>query len=452
MSAVPPSARDLRERATAAHRAGDLDGAMRGYADYLAQVPDDAMIWSNLGALHRKAGRHMQARRAHDRAVLAAPGDTAVLNNAANCYSDIGLYDRSIALRRTILRSRPNDPQQLALIGRCLRGKGDYAGAAEWLSDALILHPDDPELHMQIAFALLGAGAYAAGFDHYRWRWQAGELAPRTLDMPQWQGEDISGKTVALLPEQGFGDAILFSRFARLLEARGARAVMPLKRPLRRLLSAVPGVHRLAEETPQADLYVNMMDLALAHFEGSDDVPPPVRPPVPDDSIARALAILAPHGDTFNVGIVWTGSVTYKGNAFRSMRHTDVLPLADVPGVQLFSLYKGPELAPYHADGTDAFILDTGGSERDFADTAAMMQALDLVITTDTATAHLAGSLGLPAWVILHWDPFWVFGHSGETTDWYPTLRLFRQDTPLDWTGVVGRVAHALRTRLEEHP
>ncbi|RYH03876.1 tetratricopeptide repeat protein [Salipiger sp. IMCC34102] len=442
----------LRDKGLRAHMAGEPDAAMRAYADYLARVPGDAVIWSNLGALHRKQGRHLQARRAHDRAVQADPWNETVLNNAANCYSDIGLYDRSIALRQTLLAARPGDPQQLALIGRCLRGKGDYAGAIRWLTDALGAHPDDPELHMQLAFAQLGAGDYAAGFESYRHRWRAGEVAPRDLHLPEWGGGDLAGKTIAVLPEQGFGDAILFARFVAHLKGRGGRVVMPLKAPLRRLLGGVDGVDEVTDRQPSADLYVNMMDLALSHFREEGRIPPPAALTIPEDSHARARQILAPHAGTFNVGIVWTGSVTYKGNAFRSMSHRDVAPLADLPGVQLFSLYKGPELAPYHADGTDAFIIDTGGSERDFADTAAMMQALDLVITTDTATAHLAGSLGIPAWVVLHWDPFWVFRHAGETTGWYPTLRLFRQETPLDWSGVMARVAQAVRTRTEDHP
>jgi hypothetical protein len=119
-------------------------------------------------------------------------------------------------------------------------------------------------------------------------------------------------------------------------------------------------------------------------------------------------------------------------------------------GVQLFSLYKGPMLEPYYADGSSAFIVDAGGDERGFADTAATMQAMDLVITSDTVTAHIAGSLGIQTWAILHWDPFWVWTHCGESTPWYPNMTLFRQDTPLNWTCVMQEVRVALKSYLKD--
>jgi len=192
------------------------------------------------------------------------------------------------------------------------------------------------------------------------------------------------------------------------------------------------------------------MDMGAVHFATSDTVPPPTRVSIPDDAHARARKIAAPFEDTFKVGVVWTGSVTYKGNRFRSFSHTDFLPLADIPGVQLFSLYKGPELAKYHADGSDAFIIDAAGSERNFGDSAAMMEQMDLVISSDTATAHLAGSLQVPAWTVLHWDAFWVWRHRGDSTDWYPGMRLFRQRAALEWDDVMTQVSTALRAKIGE--
>jgi len=154
-----------------------------------------------------------------------------------------------------------------------------------------------------------------------------------------------------------------------------------------------------------------------------------------------AEAIVAPYGDKVRVGVVWSGSETFKGNDFRSFSHRQFLPLTDIDGVQLFSLYKGPRTEALHADGSSAFILDVGSSDRDFADCAANMRAMDLVITSDTATAHVAGSLGVPTWCVLHWDPFWFFGHSGDGTPWYPSMRLFRQSRPRDWDGVFDHVS-----------
>ncbi|MFZ3584634.1 hypothetical protein ACOI1H_21105 [Loktanella sp. DJP18] len=423
---------------------------MSDYARYLARVPRDAGIWSNLGVLHRAAGRHLMALRAHERALALDPDGVGTMTNAANLLSDIGRYDDSLALRQRVLALRPDDPAQLAMVVRCLRGKGDHAAAIAQANAALARYPDDAELRMQLAFAQLGAGDHAAGLENYKARWRAGELKPRDLPFPEWQGEPLDGKTVAVLPEQGFGDAVLFARFLTVLQDHRCRVVMAVKPPLRRLLHGLAGADDMVDGLrvdAAIDHWINMMDLAALHFAQTDDVPAPVRLTVPSDSVARARALVEPHADKLKVGVVWTGSTTYRGNAFRSFSHRDFLPLADVPGVQLFSLYKGPGLASYHADGSDAFLIDAGSTERDFADTAGMMLACDLIITSDTATAHVAGSLGVPVWCVLHWDPFGVYGHAGDTTPWYPHMRLFRQHRPLDWSGVMAEVEAALRVR-----
>ena len=442
----------LRQTAADAHRAGRLDAALAAYARYLAQSPGDAAIWSNLGVLHRTAGRHMMALRAHDRALALDPDGIGTMNNAANVLSDVGRYDDSLQLRERVLRRTPDDRAQLAMVVRCLRGKGHYAAAIVRAKAALVRFPDDAELRMQLAFAQLAAGDYAAGLENYKARWRAGELQPRHLPFPEWHGESLNDRTIAVLPEQGFGDAVLFARFLSVLRQWRCRVVMPVKAPLRRLLHDLPELDEMVETLRpdmEIDYWVNMMDLAALHFAKGGAVPAPAPLTVPADSVARARALTAPYRDRFRIGVVWTGSVTYRGNAFRSFSHRDLLPLTDLPGVQLFSLYKGPELTAYHADGSDAFIIDTGSSERDFADTAAMMRACDLVITSDTATAHIAGSLGVPVWVVLHWDAFWVYTHHGTATPWYPGMRLFRQHRPLDWDGVMGDVAAALRHRQE---
>ncbi len=443
---------ELRQKAVKAHQAGALEKAARDYASYLAQVPGDVGIWSNLGVLHRVAGRHKMSLRAQERAYALDQKDTGVRNNMANILSDIGQYDRSLALRYELAAEQPDDVNQLAMIGRCLRGKGDYAGAISYLKSAIQKYPEDAELQMQLAFAQLGAGDYRTGLQTYKARWAAGELQPRALPFPEWQGEPLKGKTIVVLPEQGFGDAVLFARFLSILKGRGATVQLVAKRPLMRLFEAFDGVDEMIADLTRdtkADYWVNMMDLAAIYFETETHVPPPARLNVPKAAKDRAATMTAAHTDRFKVGVVWTGSVTYKGNAFRSFSHTDFLPLTDVPGVQLFSLYKGPELKGFYADGTDGLIVDVGSSEQDFADCAGMMQAMDLVITSDTATAHVAGSLGVPVWTVLHWDAFWVWRHKGETTDWYPGMQLFRQETPLDWGDVMTEVKAALEKKVK---
>ena len=441
-----------RREATRLHQSGEAAGAAKAYAAYLARVPSDAGIWSNLGVLHRSEGRHLMALRAQQRAFALDSEDSGIVNNLANILSDIGQYDESIVLRRRLLDQKADDHNQKAMVGRCLRGAGRYQDAIDWLSKARQDHPDDAELEMQLAFAQLGAGRYADGLRSYKARWRAGELSPRELPFPQWKGEDLTGKTLAVLPEQGFGDAVLFARFLPVIEGHGGRVLAYVERPLARLLADLDGADQIVTALTRSqgiDYWVNMMDLAELHFARGGAVPPPTRLNVPQDSVDRARQIVAPYEKVFKVGLVWTGSVTYKGNAFRSFTHREFLPLSDIDGVQLFSLYKGPRLEEYFADGSDAFLIDAGSTERDFADCAAMMRQMNLVITSDTATAHIAGSLGIPVWTVLHWDAFWVWRHHGDTTEWYPGMRLFRQKVPLDWGGVMSEVARALRESLD---
>ena len=306
---------------------------------------------------------------------------------------------------------------------------------------------------MQLSFAQLGAGDYAAAFETYKVRWQAGELKPRQVPFPEWNGEPLSGKTVLVLPEQGFGDAILFARFIRTLKAQGAIVHYMAEKPLLELFKELDGtdwVGTQVSKTAPIDFWINMMDVAALHFAKTAAVPAPVQLNIPDAARQRAKAIIEPFPDRFKVGVVWTGSATYKGNAFRSFSHTDFLPFVDIPDVQLFSLYKGPYLDAFEADGSSAFIVDAGRTESGFADCAGMMEEMDLIISSDTATAHLAGSLGVPTWTILHWDAFWVWRHTGDATEWYPGMRLFRQKTPLVWDEVMQEVKVALQSKMKE--
>ena len=449
-----PKPDNLRAQAADLHRAGKWAEARRLYATFLAQNPDDAGMWSNLGSLFRSEGRHSSSLLAQERAFALTPDSPAVLNNLANILSDLGQYDRALDLRHKLLTADPNDANQKAMIGKALRAKGEYATAISHLTTAITQHPDFYELHIQLALSQLASRDYATGFRSYDIRWKAGELTPRKVNQPKWDGSPLDGKTILVLPEQGFGDAVTFTRFIPTLRRFNPARVMVLcEKPLIRLLDGLDGADWIGPEvgpTQPFDVWTNMMDLPPLHFDRTDTIPAPTTLSIPDDSHARARSITAPHAKKFKVGVVWCGSVTYRGNAFRSFSHTEFHPLLDIPDLQLFSLYKGPELAAYQADGTSAFIIDAASTDRDFADCAATMQEMDLIITSDTATAHVAGSLGLPVWTLLHWDAFWLWQHDGEATPWYPSMRLIRQQDPRDWAGVLTRVRRRLERRIAD--
>jgi tetratricopeptide (TPR) repeat protein len=439
----------LRDEAVRLHRAGKRDEAQRAYASFLASAPQDAGMWSNLGALHRAAGRHDLAKACQLKAYALEPGSMTVRGNLANVLTDIGDYDMAIRLRRENIAAEPTDQHQKEMLGKALRGAGRLKEAITELTRFVAEHPENAELKIQLALSQLMDGRYAEGFVNYGARWQTGELTPREIPGAEWDCESpLDGKSILVVHEQGFGDTITFARFIpELRRYNPAKVMMVTEKPVARLLSQVEGIDWAGTALPEGesfDLYVNMMDLPRLAFARDDVVPPPTRLCVPEDSVARAKSLIAPHGRTFNVGLVWQGSQTYRGNAFRSMSHTDLYPLLDVPGAQFFSLYKGPKAAEFHAEGAGSLIFDLAATERDFADNAATMRALDLVITTCTATAHVAGSLGVPTWVLLHWDGFWLWKRGVDESAWYPSVRLFRQETPRDWAGVMARVRSEL--------
>lgn len=446
-----------RAAAVLAHQSGHHDEAMQAYADYLAKAPMDAGIWTNLGSLYRTLGQHEMGRTAQERAYSLAPDDTGVRNNYANVLSDLGAYAQSIELRKISLASEPDYIMHHAMIGRCMRGMGRYHDAIEYLAPKVAEHPGEHELQLQLAFAQLGAGQYGAAFRSYDARWDSDELTAPKTPFPKWQeGMSVKGKTLLVLPEQGFGDMVLLARFIPLVTALGAKVRLVAKKPLLRLLDGIEGVEWIdtsASKNDPVDLWLNLMDLPKIIY-GSDEageVPSPTKLHVPADSKERAKRVVSQHGDMFKVGVVWSGSATYKGNTFRSFTHKEFLRMANVPNVQLFSLYKGPFLEAYEEDGSNALMIDTASTDRDFADAAATMQEMDLVITSDTATAHIAGSLGVPTWVMLHWDAFWVYRHAGDTTEWYPSMRLFRQEKPQDWGSAFDAVMSALIEKVKSH-
>lgn len=438
----------LRELALKCHKAGQLDEAMGHYSRYLALAPGDGMMWSNAGALLRKRGKHDLALVAQRRAARLEPESDAVRNNLANILADLGQNEEAIELRMALLSQGEGDAMTKALVGKSYRSLGRYDEAVSWLTSCLEQHPDHVEIRIQLAMAQLAAGDHANGFKTYRIRWQTDELKPRNLPRPEWQGGSLSGKRILVLPEQGFGDAMAFSRFLPVLRRFDPdKVLLYCEAPAACLYETIDGADWTGSQMPdpgEYDVWVNLMDLAITYFDQNRKIPAPAQLSVPRDSQERAAAMMAGYREDVRVGVVWTGSTTYRNNLFRSFRHSEFHRFLGIEGLRLFSLYKGPEVAAFQADGSAIPIVDLGSIDRHFGDCAALMLEMDLVITSDTATAHLAGSLGVPVWTLLHWDPFWLWGHSGHRTPWYPSMTLMRQQSPQDWDGVFHRAERRL--------
>ena len=301
-------------------------------------------------------------------------------------------------------------------LGIALRDAGRLDEADAVFARALELKPDDPEIRFNLALTQLHLENFATGWGHYEARWQLERQKKRDFAQPWWHGEPFAGRTLLLFAEQGFGDTIQFIRFAPQVKALGGRVVLECQPELLRLLRSAEGVDDLAvRETPAAEAAMRAADLVcpLASLPGIFTAPltelqgkvPYLAPP---PGIGEKFdALLARAEGRLKVGIVWSGSVTFADNANRSAGLAPYLPLAGIPGVQLIGLQKGPRLDELKALGTDSLILDASPLLEDFADTAALIQQLDLVLMTDSAVAHLTGALGRPLWVMLMHHPDW---------------------------------------------
>ncbi|MBC6441827.1 MAG: tetratricopeptide repeat protein [Rhodobacteraceae bacterium] len=430
---------EMRQAAIDAHQKGDTARARDLYRRYLSGAPKDSVIWSNLGVLFRKTKNYEMAAACQRRALHVAPNALAVLNNASNAFFDTGYAEEALSLRRRAIAMEPGNMDHYACLGKYLRALNRYDEARAELEKALRVAPDNVELHLQLSFVLLSLGDYAGGFKEFEWRWQGNEISPPEFDFPQWRGEDVAGKTLVVVPEQGFGDTVLMARFLGGLADRGCKIKWVCKPPLRRIFSALPMIDSFVDTQDQVadcDLWTPMMDLPRYLGVTLQDVPPPVTLAIPADSVTRAENLTRPYGDMLKIGVLWSGSVTYRANHKRSFSHRHFLRLANIPGVQLFSLYKGSLVEAFHADGTACVILDAASMDRDFADSAALIQKLDLVITMDSAIAHISGSLGVKVWNILHSEAYWLYAPYPDHTPWYPCMRLIRQKDSGDWDSV----------------
>ncbi|MEM9047542.1 MAG: tetratricopeptide repeat-containing glycosyltransferase family protein [Pseudomonadota bacterium] len=448
-AAPPRTMSELRQQAIDAHQNGDLDRALGLYRMFLANRPEDAAIWSNLGALHRKKKAFPAAVACQRRAVELSPDSSDFLNNLGNALYDNGDLAESLVTRQRVLQLRPGQPEPLQYVATALRGLNRHAEAVAVCNEGLTLDPTHNELRIQKAMALLALGEYATGFDLFEARWSGDEVSKPKLKEPEWQGEPIDGKTLLVMPEQGFGDTVLMARLLPALKERyGARIVLACKAPLMRLFADLDGVDILAEigtKKPPVDSWVSMMSLPRFVPLTREQIPPPARLSVPEAAKTRAEKLLAPHRGRLKIGVLWSGSVTYRANHKRSFPMDRFYQLAAVPGVSLFSLYKGPLHEAFLGSGLASVVVDAAGSERDFADTAALVQGLDLVVTMDSAVAHVSGSLGAPVWNLLHFSAYWLYAPWPDTSPWYPSMRLVRQPKPDDWDSVFDVVERDIR-------
>lgn len=399
------------------------------------------------------------------RALARDPGCWGAWCNLGNALTETCRFDDAIAAYANCLRLYPDAAHAAANMGVALFRRGAPRPAVTFLELAAAADPDNAETRCNLAQALLSGGDYARGFAEYEWRWRTqamAALAPRTRAglAPMWQGEEFDGRTLLLTEEGGLGDTLQFIRYAPLAKGRGGRVVLHARRPLLRLLARMDGIDAVAaaEEAPPAhDLRCPLLSLPALFGTTVGTVPAPSGYLRPDPALARSWASrVGSAGEedgprALRVGLVWAGAPRpgMRGAALadgrRSMKLADFAPLAACrPDLELHSLQVGEAAAQALAPPAGMTLRDQTASITDFEDTAAVVAALDLVIAVDTSTAHLAGALGRPVWLLSRHDMCWRWLAGRQDTPWYAGMRVFRQTRPHDWSETVAEVATAL--------
>jgi tetratricopeptide (TPR) repeat protein len=483
LTAWPGDAQALFNHGATLHELKRFDLALASYDRALAVRPDHAEALSNRGDALRELGRLEEALASYDRALAARPDYAEALSNRGNVLKALRRFDDALTSYDVALRLRPDDPGPLSnravtlqaldrldeALASCDRALALRADSIEALTNrasvlqelrrfdealatydrAAAIAPDYAEAQISRALLLLLTGDFAKGWPAYEWRRKLPSWVERGFTQPEWSGEDIAGKRLLLHAEQGFGDTIQFARYAALAAVRGADVVLEVQPSLEPLLGGLLGVEVVAagrDRLPPFDLHCPLLSLPRLFATTPATIPGGVPYIVaPDDRIAAWAPRLPADGT--RVGLAWSGHPDNTRDHERSIPFTHLAPLINVPGTRFVSLQKDIRAADVDDFRQCSSVIDLRAELHDFADTAAVIAQLDLVITVDTAVAHLAGAMGKPFWLLLPRVPDfrWLLGRA--TSPWYPGARLFRKSQVDTWDAVIAGAARELATR-----
>ncbi|MGH7179786.1 MAG: tetratricopeptide repeat protein [Tepidisphaeraceae bacterium] len=441
------------EQAVALQRAGRLADAESVCHRILVDRPDHALAWVRLGLIVRQSQRFEEAISHLQKAVELDPTDPFTFNDLARTLMSAGRVDEAVDSARRAVSLKPDLSDAHATLGMIDQQRRRLDDALVELNKAIELDPNDGVAHFGRATTYLLQGDFARGWPEYEWRrrmplWR--DTGDR-LARPRWDGSDPRGRTILVYAEQGLGDSIHFARYVPMLCDRGARVAVYVQPPLFPLFRTLPGVWRLISPgaaLPDFDLHTPLPSLPLAFGTTVDSIPANVPYLRADpDHAAKFKTLLGERDGRTRVGLCWAGNPEHISDRLRSMLAEALAPLAKISGVQFHSIQKDRRTDDPFPDGLA--LIDHASGLKDFADTAALIDSLDLVITVDTSVAHLAGAIGKPVCLMLDTAHDWRWLLGRDDSPWYPTMKLVRQPTQGDWSAVVAQIAEEclLRTR-----
>ncbi|MBI3773089.1 MAG: tetratricopeptide repeat protein [Gammaproteobacteria bacterium] len=435
-------------------RIGKPDESLSFYRSALQLQPKNADLIVNYGEALRLCGQPDAAATQYQAALALAPNSAQIYLFLNELHIDrYELVQAETALNKALTLDPSLHSTVLQGKASLRSAKGDFLGALQYLDEAVQRFPDDVTAHWGRSLQLLLLGRYAEGWQEHEWRtrfwrWQL-QMGKCDFNMPRWNGEPLQGRTILVYAEQGFGDTIQFVRYVPLLAEKGAKVIFYCQAELIKLLQNIPGITKIAVKnyeqarSESCDFHIPLM--SLPHFFGTtiDTIPSPGAYLKTDPALsAQWRQKINP--EYFNVGLVWAGSGFHVSNQRRTAGLKDFSCLSTAPNTRFYSLQKGSATTQIKSSEVKLDLVDLSTELNDFADTAAVIDNLDLIITVDTAAAHLAGALGKCTWTLLYFPPEWRWLLDREDSPWYRSMRLFRRAADGDWSNVTQRICAEL--------
>jgi tetratricopeptide (TPR) repeat protein len=425
---------------------GDLEGAVASSRRALRVKPNYAEAYGNLANALKDQGNLTEAINAYRRALNIRPENAEMQSNLGAALADHGQLDKAIAFYHRSIEIKPDYADAYNNLANALKEKKQFDDAIAAYGKAIEIKPDYADAHLNRALCRLLLGDFENGWPEYEWRWRAkSQMTPRFFMMPQWTGGELHGQKILLYAEQGIGDTLQFMRYAPLVAARGGAVILECQPPLKRLLANLPGVETViaaSESSPNFEQHCPLLSLGFIFRTDLNSIPDLPILKVDSQLVETWRGKL--RSDGLKVGLAWAGNPKHIKDRQRSISLSQLSPLGRVKNVVFYSIQKGDAAKQIVPRGMQ--LIDFAQDINDFADTAALIANLDLIITVDTAVAHLAGTMGKPVWLLLPFVPDWRWFLDRQDSPWYPTMRLFRQSKFGDWGKVIQSVASALAT------
>ncbi|MGA2229619.1 MAG: tetratricopeptide repeat protein [Tepidisphaeraceae bacterium] len=444
----------LNNLGLALKESGHAEDAVECFQQVLQRHPDYVEGVNNLADALCEMRAFDASLAASRRALQLRPNLPEAHNNMGNALTCQGRYDEAVAAFRNALAQRPDYVEAYSNLGNAYYGKGEIDQAIAMYRTALALRPAHESAHWNLGVMLALRGDLEAAWPEFEKGWFSQRFArERSFTRPLWEGEDLRGRLepsrptrIVLHSEQGFGDAIHFARYVPQVVERGGEVILACQSELRRLFSGLANVREWVsprEPLPAYDLHCPLMLLGKAFKTTLENIPGRTPYLRAEPELSAKWREKMPQDGRRKIGLIWSGKEN--PDPFRSMTLEHLAPLAKVEGIWLCSLQTGEPAKQTDAGPPGLEVAQWTDELTDFADSAALIDNLDLIITVDTASAHLAGAMGKAAWVLLKSVPDWRWMLGRSDSPWYPSLRLFRQKRAGDWSGVMDEVIEALR-------